>query len=178
MLEHQPHVLREAFLQLVECGPHPLAKGTLKLGKLDDRNHRVFGAQRGRTLDGHAVHGLVDGFGGAGLQILDHAQRVDFLGIDARGLEFAGCCKFRRVIDAGDAWFPNPASPDGLGPKIQRLRTLAGQDVPVTVLHVGPAEPDLVAGYAQLDVERIVFPVDTEDPDPLAVLDHLATLTA
>lgn len=84
---------------------------------------------------------------------------------------------FRRVIDAGDAWFPNPASPNGLGPKIQRLRALAGRDVPVTVLHVGPAEADLVAGYAQLDVERIVFPVDTEDPDPLAVLDHLATLT-
>ncbi|KRD09631.1 LLM class F420-dependent oxidoreductase [Mycobacterium sp. Root265] len=85
---------------------------------------------------------------------------------------------FRRVIDAGDAWFPNPASPAGLGPKIQRLRALAGRDLPVTVLHVGPAEAELVAGYAQLDVERIVFPVDTEDPDPLAVLDHLATLTA
>jgi probable F420-dependent oxidoreductase len=85
---------------------------------------------------------------------------------------------FARVVQAGDGWFPNPESPDGLGPKIERLRALAGRDVPVTVMHVGPAEAELIAGYAQLDVERIVFPVDTEASDPLAALDHLVGLTA
>jgi probable F420-dependent oxidoreductase len=83
---------------------------------------------------------------------------------------------FNRVVEAGDGWFPNPESPVGLGPKIQRLRRLAGHDVPVTVLHVGPAEPESIAGYARLDVERIVLPVDTEAPDPVDVLDQLAAL--
>lgn len=85
---------------------------------------------------------------------------------------------FPRIVQAGDGWFPNPESPDELGPKIQRLRELAGRAVPVTVLHVGPAEKNIVAGYAQLDVERVVFPVDTEASDPLAALDHLVALTA
>ncbi|CAN5783743.1 LLM class F420-dependent oxidoreductase [soil metagenome] len=85
---------------------------------------------------------------------------------------------FARVVAAGDGWFPNPESPDGLGPKIQRLRELAGRHVPVTVLHVGPAEAQVVAGYTQLDVERVVFPVDTEASDPLAALDQLVALTA
>jgi probable F420-dependent oxidoreductase len=85
---------------------------------------------------------------------------------------------FPRVVQAGDAWFPNPESPDGLGPKIQRLRELAGHEVPVTVMHVGPAEAAIVAGYARLDVERVVFPVDTEASDPLAVLDRLVELAA
>ncbi|MET0897139.1 MAG: LLM class F420-dependent oxidoreductase [Mycobacterium sp.] len=85
---------------------------------------------------------------------------------------------FPRIVQAGDGWFPNPESPDGLGPKIERLRALAGREVPVTVLHVGPAEKDIVAGYAQLDVERVVFPVDTEAADPLAALEVLAALAA
>jgi probable F420-dependent oxidoreductase len=85
---------------------------------------------------------------------------------------------FARVAEAGDGWFPNPESPDGLGPKIARLRELAGREVPVTVLHVGPAERQVIAGYTHLDVERVVFPVDTEATDPLAALDQLVTLTA
>jgi probable F420-dependent oxidoreductase len=85
---------------------------------------------------------------------------------------------FARVVQAGDAWFPNPESPDGLGPKIKRLRELAGREVPVTAMHVGPAEAQIVAGYAGIGVERVVFPVDTEASDPLATLDHLVTLTA
>ncbi|HEX7825357.1 MAG TPA: LLM class F420-dependent oxidoreductase [Mycobacterium sp.] len=85
---------------------------------------------------------------------------------------------FKRVVQVGDGWFPNPESPDGLGPKIQRLRELAGREVPVTVMHVGPAEAELVAGYAELEVERVVLPIDTEAPDPLEVLDHLVALTA
>jgi alkanesulfonate monooxygenase SsuD/methylene tetrahydromethanopterin reductase-like flavin-dependent oxidoreductase (luciferase family) len=85
---------------------------------------------------------------------------------------------FARVVEVGDGWFPNPVSPDGLGPQIERLRELAGRYVPVTVMHVGPAEADIVAGYGRLDVERLVFPVDTEATDPLATLDHLVALTA
>ncbi|MFS8201666.1 LLM class F420-dependent oxidoreductase [Streptomyces sp. CWNU-52B] len=85
---------------------------------------------------------------------------------------------FARVVRAGDGWFPNPQSPDGLKPKIERLRALAGREVPVTVLHTGPAEARSVAGYEEAGVERIVFPLDTEAPDPLAALDGLVALTA
>ncbi|WP_319448190.1 MULTISPECIES: LLM class F420-dependent oxidoreductase [unclassified Mycobacterium] len=85
---------------------------------------------------------------------------------------------FPRVAAAGDGWFPNPVSPDGLGDQIRRLRELAGWDVPVTVMHVGPAEAELVAGYTELDVERVVFPVDTEATDPLATLDQLVALAS
>ncbi|MEV0111519.1 LLM class F420-dependent oxidoreductase [Nocardia sp. NPDC050799] len=85
---------------------------------------------------------------------------------------------FARVVKVGDGWFPNLESPDGLGPKIERLRELAGREVPVTVMHVGPAEADIIAGYGRFDVERIVFPVDTEASDPSAALDHLVALTA
>ena len=84
---------------------------------------------------------------------------------------------FKRVVQAGDGWFPNPTSSDGLDGQIQRLRALAGRHVPVTVMHVGPAERELLAGYAELDVERIVLPVDTESNDPLTDLDRLITLT-
>lgn len=85
---------------------------------------------------------------------------------------------FARVVQVGDGWFPNPVSPDELAPQIERLRALAGRRVPVTVMHVGPAEADVVAGYGRLDVERIVFPADTEASDPLTALDHLVELTA
>jgi probable F420-dependent oxidoreductase len=89
----------------------------------------------------------------------------------------AGEKAFARIVLAGDGWFPNPESPDGLGQKIARLRRLAAREVPVTVLHVGPAEAESVAGYARIDVERVVFPVDTEASDPLASLDQLVKLT-
>ena len=85
---------------------------------------------------------------------------------------------FARVIQAGDGWLPGVESPHGLGPMIEQLRELAGRHVPVTVLHVGPADAQLVAGYAKIDVERVVLPTDTEASDPLASLDHLAALTA
>ena len=84
---------------------------------------------------------------------------------------------FGRVIKAADGWFPNPESPDGLRPQIERLRELAGRKVPVTVLHVGPAEPEMIDGYVEAGVERIVLPIDTEAPDLLANLDRLVTLT-
>jgi probable F420-dependent oxidoreductase len=85
---------------------------------------------------------------------------------------------FARVVQVGDGWFPNPESADGLGPKIARLHELAGREVPVTVMHVGPPEAEIIAGYLALAVERIVFPVDTEATDPLADLDQLVALTA
>lgn len=85
---------------------------------------------------------------------------------------------FARVIAAGDGWLPGVQTPDGLGPMIEQLRDRAGRHVPVTVLHTGRAEKNLLAGYTELDVERVVLPADTEASDPLTILDHLAEVTA
>ena len=85
---------------------------------------------------------------------------------------------FARVINAGDGWLPACESPDGLQTQIERLRELAGRAVPVTVLHAGPATEGALADYAGVDVERILLSFDTEAPEHLAALDHLATLTA
>jgi probable F420-dependent oxidoreductase len=85
---------------------------------------------------------------------------------------------FARVLQVGDGWFPNPESAEGLAPKIKRLHELAGRKVPVTVLHVGPAEPDIVAAYGRIDVERVVLPVDTEASNPLVTLDQLVEIIA
>jgi probable F420-dependent oxidoreductase len=85
---------------------------------------------------------------------------------------------FPRVIAAGDGWLPGVESPEGLGPMIEQLRDRAGRYVPVTVLHAGLVEEQLLAGYLKLDVERVVIPADTEAADPVGLLDRLAALTA
>jgi probable F420-dependent oxidoreductase len=85
---------------------------------------------------------------------------------------------FTRVIQVGEGWLPACESPDGLQPQIERLRELAGRAVPVTVLHAGRADAEVLANYAQADVERILLSFDTEAADPLAALDDLAAATA
>jgi probable F420-dependent oxidoreductase len=85
---------------------------------------------------------------------------------------------FARVITAGDGWLPAVESPEGLGQMIDQLRDRAGRYVPVTVLHAGPVEEQLLAGYLRLDVERVVIPAVTEGADPVGLLDRLAALAA
>ncbi|MFE6687621.1 LLM class F420-dependent oxidoreductase [Streptomyces sp. NPDC057743] len=81
---------------------------------------------------------------------------------------------FPRVAALGDAWLANSASPDQLGPQIERLRSTAGRDVPVTVYAV-PSDPDVIERYAQLDVERLLFYLPTvPEPETLGHLDRFA----
>ncbi|MFE9627723.1 LLM class F420-dependent oxidoreductase [Streptomyces sp. NPDC006527] len=81
---------------------------------------------------------------------------------------------FRRVAEIGDAWLATNVSPEQLGPQIERLRTRAGRDVPVTVYAV-PDDPGLVEGYIRLGVERVLFNLPTvPEAETVSHLDRLA----
>ncbi|WP_405828949.1 LLM class F420-dependent oxidoreductase [Streptomyces sp. NBC_01176] len=85
---------------------------------------------------------------------------------------------FPRVAELGDVWLANGVPPEVLAPQIEEVRALAGRAVPVTVYGV-PATPEAVEGYAQLDVERVLFYLPS-DPEPatLAHLDRFAEVAA
>jgi probable F420-dependent oxidoreductase len=83
---------------------------------------------------------------------------------------------FPRVAELGDAWLANSFPPGVLGPMIERLRALAGRDIPVTVYAVPDTTPeDEIKDYIRLDVERLLFYVPTEpESATLKRLDRLA----
>ncbi|MER8069400.1 LLM class F420-dependent oxidoreductase [Streptomyces sp. NPDC094034] len=81
---------------------------------------------------------------------------------------------FKRVAALGDAWLANSTGAEELAPKIERLRGVAGRDVPVTVYAV-EKEPEIVEQYTQLDVERLLFYLPTmPEAETLTYLDELA----
>ncbi|PWW55536.1 LLM class F420-dependent oxidoreductase [Actinokineospora spheciospongiae] len=84
----------------------------------------------------------------------------------------------RRIVEYGDGWLANPAPPAVMATQVEELRAHAGEEVPVTVQAV-PPDPDLIAVYAELGVERVVLHVPTTSRDEtLSMLDGLATLAA
>jgi probable F420-dependent oxidoreductase len=87
---------------------------------------------------------------------------------------------FPRVAELGDAWLANSFPPGVLGPMIERLRALAGRDIPVTVYAVPDTTPeDEIKDYIRLDVERLLFYVPTEpESATLKRLDRLAEIAA
>ncbi|MEU4097076.1 LLM class F420-dependent oxidoreductase [Streptomyces sp. NPDC026673] len=83
---------------------------------------------------------------------------------------------FPRVAALGDAWLANSDSPDDLGPRIERLREVAGREVPVTVYGVRGDAEDL-EGYQRLGVERVLLYLPTvPERESLEHLDRLAAL--
>ncbi|MGP3976243.1 LLM class F420-dependent oxidoreductase [Streptomyces sp. 8N114] len=81
---------------------------------------------------------------------------------------------FPRVAALGDAWLANSVPPGELGPQIDRMRSIAGRDVPVTVYAVSK-KPEVIEQYTQLDVERLLFYLPTmPESDTLSYLDKLA----
>ncbi|MEU5271096.1 LLM class F420-dependent oxidoreductase [Streptomyces hygroscopicus] len=83
---------------------------------------------------------------------------------------------FRRIADLGDAWLANSESPEKLHPQIERLREVAGREVPVTV-YVVPEDPDVVEGYRRIGVERVLFYLPTlPEAETNARLDAMAQL--
>lgn len=83
---------------------------------------------------------------------------------------------FPRVAALGDAWLANSDSPDDLGPRIERLREVAGREVPVTVYAVRGGAEDL-EGYQRLGVERVLLYLPTvPERESLEHLDRLAAL--
>lgn len=85
---------------------------------------------------------------------------------------------FPRIAELGDAWLANSLPPDTIGPMIERLRKTAGRDVPVTVYGVS-GKPEVIEGYAELDVERLLFFLPTKpEGETLDRLDRLAEVAA
>ncbi|MFJ1578321.1 LLM class F420-dependent oxidoreductase [Streptomyces sp. NPDC088147] len=83
---------------------------------------------------------------------------------------------FHRVAAFGDAWLANSMPPEELGPRIHRMRSVAGREVPVTVYGVRK-ESELVEQYAQLDVERVLLYLPTmPEAGTLSYLDELAAV--
>ncbi|WP_432093333.1 LLM class F420-dependent oxidoreductase [Streptomyces sp. bgisy100] len=85
---------------------------------------------------------------------------------------------FPRVAALGDAWLANSVPPRDLGPLIDRMRSIADRNVPVTVYAV-PEDPGTVEQYTRLDVERLLFYLPTRpEAETLATLDRLAEVAA
>ncbi|MET8009135.1 LLM class F420-dependent oxidoreductase [Streptomyces sp. NPDC005271] len=85
---------------------------------------------------------------------------------------------FPRIAAYGDAWLANSASPDELAPQLERLRKVAGRDVPVTV-YAAPETPEAVEGYQRLGVERVLFYLPTmPEAETLEHLDTMAEVAA
>ncbi|WP_433298323.1 LLM class F420-dependent oxidoreductase [Pseudonocardia sp. CA-142604] len=70
-----------------------------------------------------------------------------------------GTAAFPRIAQLDAGWFPNTSSPEQLAPQITQLRETVGAHVPVTVGHIAPVRPELIEGYRELGVERVVFHV-------------------
>ncbi|MBM4795971.1 LLM class F420-dependent oxidoreductase [Streptomyces sioyaensis] len=83
---------------------------------------------------------------------------------------------FPRVAALGDAWLAISGPPEELGQQIDRMRSVAGRNVPVTVYGV-PNNPEIIDQYTQLGVERLLFYLPTKpEAQTLPYLDQLADL--
>ncbi|MEV6129913.1 LLM class F420-dependent oxidoreductase [Streptomyces violaceusniger] len=89
-----------------------------------------------------------------------------------------GEAAFRRIADLGDAWLANSGSPEELRPQIERMREVAGREVPVTV-YAMPEDADAVEGYQRIGVERVLFYLPTmPEAETLARLDAMSQVAA
>ncbi len=86
----------------------------------------------------------------------------------------------QRVIDYGDAWFPN--AHDGIEDRVrelQRLAAAAGRDpIPVTVIHTEP-DLDTIHSYAAAGVTRCLFSLPSSGRDEIEpLLEEYAAVAA
>ncbi|MBP8535237.1 LLM class F420-dependent oxidoreductase [Streptomyces sp. MK37H] len=89
-----------------------------------------------------------------------------------------GDAAFRRIAALGDAWLANSGSPEELRPQMERLREVAGRDVPVT-LYAMPEDAEMAEGYQRIGVERVLFYLPTmPEAETIARLDSMARIVA
>ncbi|MEE4590558.1 LLM class F420-dependent oxidoreductase [Streptomyces sp. DSM 41524] len=89
-----------------------------------------------------------------------------------------GDAAFRRIAAIGDAWLANSGSPEELRPQIERMREVAGREVPVT-LYAMPEDAEVAEGYQRIGVERVLFYLPTmPEAETLARLDSMAGIAA
>ncbi|WP_433273385.1 LLM class F420-dependent oxidoreductase [Pseudonocardia xinjiangensis] len=90
-----------------------------------------------------------------------------------------GEANFGRIARFGARWLPNATSADALAPQLAKLRDVAGADVVVAATHIGRHEPEKLAGYAELGVERLTLNIPTApEAETLEHLDRIAELAA
>jgi alkanesulfonate monooxygenase SsuD/methylene tetrahydromethanopterin reductase-like flavin-dependent oxidoreductase (luciferase family) len=79
-----------------------------------------------------------------------------------------------RVLRYGDGWIPNRQ--EGLGERIEELRSRAGRQVPVTYFGA-PAKPEAIELMREAGVDRVLFMVPSDGADRAeARVDQLAAL--
>jgi probable F420-dependent oxidoreductase len=87
-----------------------------------------------------------------------------------------GPAVFRRIKRLNARWIAISPSAEVLSNQLEELRAAAGNDVPVTVSHVGEATAKSLEGYLRLGVERVLVKLPTEPRDQtLRRLDEMAT---
>lgn len=90
-----------------------------------------------------------------------------------------GPASFKRIVRLNAGWIAISPSPELLSGALEKLRTLAGDDVPVTVCHAGKTTAKGVEGYRHLGVERVLLDLPTEPREQtLRRLDDLAAEVA
>jgi probable F420-dependent oxidoreductase len=87
-----------------------------------------------------------------------------------------GSAGFRRIAELGAGWISISPSAGALSVDLEKLRDVAGSDVPVIGCHVGEPTAEAFEGYRDLGVEHITVELPTEPRDQtLRRLDELHT---
>ncbi|WP_102418407.1 LLM class F420-dependent oxidoreductase [Mycobacterium sp. 4858] len=85
-----------------------------------------------------------------------------------------GPAGFKRIARLHAGWLSMTPSAEVLAPQLQRLRDVAGQDVPVISFHGGAPTANELEGYLALGVEHLLVELPTEPRDQtLRRLDEL-----
>jgi probable F420-dependent oxidoreductase len=85
-----------------------------------------------------------------------------------------GPAGFRRIAELRAGWLSMSPSADALSGQLEKLRAVAGNDVPVINTHMGEPKAKEVEGYRDLGVEHVLVELETEPRDEtLRRLDEL-----
>jgi probable F420-dependent oxidoreductase len=87
-----------------------------------------------------------------------------------------GPANYRRIAKLGAGWLSMSPSAEALAGQLEELRAIAGDDVPVTNIHMGEPNARDLQRYRDLNVEHVLVELPTEPRDQtLRRLDELQT---
>ena len=76
-----------------------------------------------------------------------------------------GVAGFRRIVELGAGWLSLGTSAEAISGELEKLRDLAGRDVPVIHCHVGDLTAEAIAGYRDLGIEHLTVELPTAPRD-------------
>ncbi|GFG62640.1 LLM class F420-dependent oxidoreductase [Mycobacterium kubicae] len=76
-----------------------------------------------------------------------------------------GPASFPRIARLNTGWIPLSPSVQSLAGQLDDLRTVAGPEVPVIVIHAGEKTAEAMSGYLHLAVEQVLIELPTEPYD-------------